>query len=150
MRLHHPTWIAMLALLVVLLAANLWCWRPGIGGGGGGRLRGTEMELFYGWPATYRAEWWRSDDPALAQRLLQAAPFCRPAGTMKLQACYVGILSVLADVAFGTAALFVVGAIVESAIRRARPRRMVVGLVGLAVLVLLGMLAVSESISQHL
>lgn len=148
MRLHYQTWLAVLALLAVLLAVNLWCWRPGIGGGGSSRPPGTEMELFYGWPTTYRAEWWRSEDPALAERLLQTAPFCRPGGEMELQARYLGIIPVLADVAFAVAALFTLGVGVESAVRRSWPRWAVVGLV-FATFVMGTVLSVADKISEH-
>ena len=148
MRLHHQTWLAVLAFLAVLLAVNLWCWRPSIGGGGSSRLPGTEMELFYGWPATYQAEWWRSEDTALAERLLQAAPFCHPGSEMELQARYLGVFPALADVAFAVAALFALGVMVESALRRSWPRWVVVGLV-LASFVMGAVLSVADRIGEH-
>src|SRR5437764_14062500 len=84
-RLHGWTWAALAFGTLILLAANLWCWRPGIGGGRPARAPGTEVELYYGWPATYRAEWWRSGDPALGGALLERAPFFHPAGVTERQ-----------------------------------------------------------------
>ncbi len=55
MRLHRRTWVALGWLFAALLVANAWCWQPGIGGNGPPRPPGTEVELFYGWPATSRA-----------------------------------------------------------------------------------------------
>jgi hypothetical protein len=107
------------------------------------------MELFYGWPATYDAEWWRSEDPALVSRLLQAAPFYHPAGEMELRARYIGYFPPLADVAFGLAALFAIGAVVESAHRQLWPRRLVLGML-LAALVMVVVLAIAKQISVHL
>jgi len=147
MRLHHQTWLALLTVLGILLAVNLWCWRPGIGGSGSSRPPGTELELFYGWPATYQAEWWRSEDTTLARRLLQSAPFCY-SGDMELQARYLRVLPALADVAFAAAALFALGVVVESAVRRFWPRWAVVGSV-LAILVMAAVLCVANTISEH-
>jgi hypothetical protein len=106
------------------------------------------MELFYGWPATYQAEWWRSDDTAVAERLLQTAPFCHPGNQMELQARYLGVLPALADVAFAAAALFALGMVVESAVRRSRPTWAVLSLV-LALLVMGVVLSVADTISEH-
>jgi hypothetical protein len=117
MRLHGRTWAALALAALVLLAANLWCWRPGIGGGGPDRPGGTEVELFFGFPATYRAESWRSEDPAFGRHYLERAPFFHPVGTMERQARYVDWLPVFADVAFGVAVLVVVGVSVESRVR---------------------------------
>ena len=148
MRLHGWTWAALALGLFALLGANLWCWRPGIGGGGPARPPGTEVELFYGWPATYRAEWWRSDDPALAQSFLERAPFFHPAGALGLQARSARLWPALADTAFAVAVLVVVGVGTEARVRGWR-RGMAIGLL-LAAILLAGVWAVAEGMSVHL
>lgn len=145
MSLHRKTWLAMLASLGALLAVNLWCWRPGIGLG---IRNGTEMDLFYGWPATYQAEWWRADDSTLGERLLRTAPFYHPGNEMELRARYRGALPALADVAFAVAALVAVGVVVESEVRRSWPRWAIASLV-LALLVMGVVLSVADTISEH-
>jgi hypothetical protein len=107
------------------------------------------MELFYGWPATYQAEWWRSEDTTLAERLLQAAPFRHPKSEMELQARSLGLFPALADVAFMAAALFAVSMVVESAVSGSWPRWAVVGLV-LSSIVMGAVLSMADTISEHL
>jgi hypothetical protein len=130
------------------LAANLWCWRPGIGSGRPNRPPSTEIDLYYGWPATYQAEWWRSDDGTLARRLLETAPFCHPGSEMELQARYRGALPALADITFAVAALFAVGVVVESEVRRCWPRWAIASLV-LALGVMGVVLSAADRISEH-
>src|SRR5438128_1075385 len=72
------TWLALLAAAAVLFLLNWQCWQPGVGGAVGGRPPGTQLERFFGWPATYLAELWRSADQALASRILASAPFYDP------------------------------------------------------------------------
>ncbi|WP_020474737.1 hypothetical protein [Zavarzinella formosa] len=149
MRFHRQTGIAMIVALAVLLALNFWCWQPGIGGGSGGRPPGAELELFYGWPATYQAEWWRSEDQTLTQRLLQTAPLCRPGDEMERQARYFGAPAALADLAFALAVLFAIGAAVESLARRSVSIYRIAGLL-VALLVMVLVLAVAERLDTHL
>ena len=106
------------------------------------------MELYYGWPVTYQAEWWRSEDPDLAKHLLQSAPFCHPAGQMTLQARSWGIPAAVADVAFGGAVVFTLALAVESIIGRFRPGIVVVGLI-VAFLIMGAVLAVADRIEEH-
>jgi hypothetical protein len=149
MGLHHKTWISVLGLLGVLLALNLWCWRPGIGGGGGGRPPGTELELYYGWPATYQAEWWRSEDSSLLSQLLQTAPFCHPATDMVRQDRDFDAVAALADIAFGVAALMAMGVLKQTAEGRLRRSIAIVVLI-LAILVMVAVLGVSDRIEAHI
>jgi len=66
----------MAAALSIFALLNLHCWRPGTGGRrdlvDGKHPRGSELELYYGWPSCYRAELFRSDDPTL---MMRAGPF---------------------------------------------------------------------------
>jgi hypothetical protein len=144
MRLHGDTWVALVIGLLVLLAANLWCWRPGIGGQPGG----SAVELYYGWPATYRAEWWSSEDPNLEPAFLDTAPFFHPSGAMEHRVRSTELLPALADVAFA-AAVLIIGTGTESLARGTwRPRR-VIGLV-IAAAVLAVVWVAAEGISAHL
>jgi hypothetical protein len=148
MRLHRETWAGLGLGAIILAAANLWCWSPGIGGGQPHGRPGAEVELYYGWPATYRAEWWRSDDPALVPVLLRRAPFFHPSGVMDLQHRYVGVWPALADAAFALAALAAVCLGMEAQARGWR-RGTVVGLV-LAAAVMVAVWRVADRISVHL
>jgi hypothetical protein len=109
MKFRSSTWFAVAATASFLALLNLHCWQPGIGGRtdlvGGERPQGTELELFYGWPACYRAELLRSDDRALSSRILKSAPFIRPSDLdMRVVARYRGWLPALLDVSFALAA----------------------------------------------
>jgi hypothetical protein len=81
-------------------------------------MPGTQLERFFGWPATYRAESWRSDDRELASRILAVAPFYYPGEEMSLEQREIGIGALVVDVAFGLLVLFSVALIVESALSR--------------------------------
>jgi hypothetical protein len=146
-RTDGSTWGSIAIAAAVLLAANLWCWQAGIGGGVPGRPPGTEVELYYGWPATYRAEWWRSEDPALGLNLLGRAPFFHPAGMMERRAGYTGVWAAVVDAAFGSAVLVVIwlGADVRA---RGWRRATAIGL-GLAAAVLVGAWMVADRVSVH-
>ena len=149
MRLHAWTWVVLGLLLAVLLATNCWSWQPGTGGGAGGRPPGAEVELFYGWPATYQAEWWRSEDPTLLPRLLETAPFIDPRREMDLQARYFGLLPALADCAFAIALLVGLGLAVEATARRSWSVGVLAGL-AVALIVIVMTLAVANQIGEHL
>jgi hypothetical protein len=90
-------------VLIALVLVNSVCWLPGVGTclTLPERPKGTEVELYYGWPATYRAELWRSNDPTLARRILASAPFYRPGGEMERHVRYTGGLAIALDVLFG-------------------------------------------------
>jgi len=109
MKFKSTRWIAIAVSAIIFSLLNLHCWQPGIGGRtdltDGKRPQGTELELFYGWPACYRAELLRSDDSTLSHRILQSAPFFRPsAWDMRVVARYRGWLPALLDVSFALAA----------------------------------------------
>src|SRR6516164_2381660 len=105
MKLHGTTWVAIVAAVIIFALLNLKCWMPGFGGRtdlvNGERPAGSELELFYGWPACYRAELLRSDDAAVTDRLLKHAPFIRiPVAQMRVAARYDGWLALLLDASF--------------------------------------------------
>jgi hypothetical protein len=77
MKLHRVTWWAIAAVAVLFALLNLHSWQPGIGGHTDrvkGVPAGSEIEHYYGWPACYRAELLRSDDPGMRARVLKTAP----------------------------------------------------------------------------
>jgi len=147
-RQDGSTWVSLTVAGAVLLAANLWCWQPGIGGGFPSRPAGTEVDLYYGWPATYRAEWWRSDDPALGMTLLGRAPFFHPAGTMDRQAGYTGVGAAVVDASFGLAVLVAIWLAADIRARGWR-RGTAIGL-ALAAVVLVATWMVADRVSVHL
>jgi hypothetical protein len=143
------TWLMVLAGAVVLLLLNWQCWRPGVGGASGGRSPGTQLELFFGWPATYQAELWRSDDQALGTRILAAAPFSDPGSEMSLEYRAFGMAALGVNLLVALLLLLSVGVIMECALRGTWNRRVVVLLVGVCGL-LLALWAASPSVSVSL
>ena len=138
----------MFVVLLLFVAANFWCWRPGIGPGRTGPP-GTELELYYGWPATYQAEWWRSEDATLQGRILRSVPFYSFAAEMELRNRYFGFLAAVANLAFAGAALCAAVILSESAARQRHLSRGELIALLVAAVVVVAVLAASESISQH-
>jgi hypothetical protein len=142
------TWL-LLATAAVLFLLNWQCWRPGVGGAMGGRPPGTHMERSFGWPATYQAEIWRSDDQELASRILASAPFYYPGAEMSLEQRMLGWTALAVDVAFALLVLLSVAVFVQCVRRRVWGRRQVALLAGTA-LVLVGLWAASRFVSVSL
>jgi hypothetical protein len=124
------TWLVLLAVAAGLFLLNWQCWQPGVGGTIGGKPPGTQLERYFGWPATYQAELWRSDDPALAARILAEAPFYDPGDEMSLEYRILGVAAIAVDGAFALLALLAVAVIVECSLRQGWARRQVLFLVG--------------------
>jgi hypothetical protein len=89
-----------LLFLAVFIGANAFSLQPGVGSGSDERP-GTEFERFLGFPATYRAELWESDDPNLAQKILAKAPFYSPHDEMKLRHGYSSVAALAVNVLVG-------------------------------------------------
>lgn len=102
-------------MLVVLGLANSVCWSPGVGTRLTlpGHPKGTELELFFGWPAQYRAELWRSNDPALASRILESAPFYLPGEEMQRHVRYTGVSAIALNLLFALLLAGTIGIAVE-------------------------------------
>jgi hypothetical protein len=141
-------WLALLAVASVLFLLSWHCWQPGVGGAGGGRPSGTRLERFFGWPATYQAELWRSDDQELASRILEAAPFYYPTDEMRLEYRVLGIASLAVDIAFAMLVLLGAAVMMECVSRRAWSRRRLVLLASVSLgLVILWAVSPSVGIS---
>src|SRR6266436_1847614 len=113
MKIHRQTWLAMLATLAIFALLNGHCWRPGIGRRhdhvNGDRAVRTELELYYGWPACYRAELLRSDEPTLFDRMLERAPFFFPPyNEMWVVSRYLGWFALALNTSFALLATVVV------------------------------------------
>lgn len=148
MKQHGKTW-AILGLAAALLAAlNFWCWTPGTGGGPPGRPPGTEVELYFGFPATHRAELWRTDEAGLMMDFLRRGPFFHPAGELGTCAHYLGWPAALADVAFA-AVLLAVGVWAGASQRGSWSRGAVAVLVA-AGLVMAMTVSLADRVSVHL
>ena len=142
-------WLILLALAAVLFLLNWQCWRLGIGSAVGGRPPGTELERFFGWPATYQAELWRSDDRALADRILASAPFYWPGDEMALEYRVLGMAALAVNVGFALLVVLSVVVILEGVVGREWGSRQVGLLAGVGLL-LLALWAVSPSVSVSL
>jgi hypothetical protein len=143
------TWLVLLVVGAALFLLSWQCWQPGVRGAVGGRAAGTYLERFFGWPATYQAELWRSDDQALSSRILAAAPFYYPGDEMSLEYRSVGMPALAVNVAFGLLVCLSVAVIMECVQRRAWGSRAVT-LLTTSALLLLVLWAVSQSVSVSL
>ena len=145
----RSTWLLLLAVAVTLFLLNWQCWKPGVGGAVGGRAPGTHLERYFGWPATYEAELWRSDDEALASHILNSAPFYYPSGEMALEHRVVGMRALGVNVAVAVLVILGVAVVMECALRGAWRRRQAAVLAGIGVLIAV-LWAASESVSVSL
>jgi len=143
------TWLVLLAVAAALFLLNWQCWQPGVGGTVGGKPLGTQLERSFGWPATYQVELWRSDDQALASRILAAAPFYDPGDEMALEYQVLGGPALAVDVAFALLVLFAVAVIMEGARRHGLAGRQAVLLAGTGLLLLV-LWAVSPAVRVSL
>ena len=117
MKFDRTFWILTITVAIVLCALNFHCWQPGIGGRSdvrpdGSRPTGSELEIYLGFPACYRAELWRSDDPDITMQLLASAPFIRPPESMIVVSYYTSAAAALANLFFATAVFVIVGCFV--------------------------------------
>lgn len=149
MRLHRKTWLAVALASVVAALLNLHAWRPGIGGrsdrADGVQPQGSELELYYGWPACFRAELLRSDDPGMGERALRAAPFYLPpyAGGWVSSRC-VSWGAVVLDAAVAVLGVGLVAVVSECGQRGRWPRRAVVAVLVIGLLLAAGYLTAGK------
>ncbi len=154
MNFHRGTWLAMAVGAVVFTFLNLHAWRPGIGGrsdqNDGVQPHGSELELYYGWPACYRAEMLRSDDPGMGRRVLHSAPFYVPPYSEGwVSSRYVGWRAIVLDVAFALGSLVLLAVILECERREQWTRRATIAVL-LSALVLVVAYWTAETVSVHL
>jgi len=154
MRLHRGTWLAIAVATVVLGLLNLHAWRPGIGGRtdriNGVQPDGSELELSYGWPACYRAELLRSDDPGMGTRVLATAPFyVPPYAEGWVSSRYVGRLAIVVDASMALLGVVLVGVIVECVQRERWTGRAIIAMLIMGLLLAAGYLS-AETVSVHL
>lgn len=64
----HPRTCILLIVTASLFAGLNLVSRPGVGPRMPPKPPGFELERYFGWPATYRAELWESDDEGMAKR----------------------------------------------------------------------------------
>lgn len=154
MHVHRGTWLAIVSAVIVFLLLNVHSWRPGIGGRtdriNDAQPNGSELELSYGWPACYRAELLRSDDPGMGARVLETAPFYLPPYAEGwVSARYIGWQAVALDVAFAVLGLILVAVVFECVQRERWPRRAIIAVVAIVFLLAAGY-ASSEAVGVHL
>jgi hypothetical protein len=154
MSFHRGTWLAIAMGAVVFALLNLHAWRPGIGGrtdrNNGVQPDGSELELYYGWPACYRAELLRSDDPGMGRRVLHTAPYYLPPYSEGwVSSRYVGWLAIVLDIAFALLSLVLLGVIFESGQRERWTRRARIASLLIALVLVVGYWT-AEIVSVHL
>jgi hypothetical protein len=145
----RATWLALLATTAILFVLNWQCWRPGVGVTVGGMQPGTHLEQSFGWPATYQAELWLSDDQALASRIIDAAPFYYPDGEMTLEQRVFGLAAFAVDLGFALLVLLSVALVAECSLRQVWSARGVLLLACVGAL-LVGLWLTSASVSISL
>lgn len=154
MKFQRRTVLAIALTAGLLAALNLQCSRPGIGGRtdrvDGVRPAGSELELFYGWPACHCAELFRSDDPGLADRVLRSAPlFVPPYKAGWVSARYIGARAVVLNATFAILGIAIVAILCECDQRGQWPRRAIVAATLIAALLTAGYL-IAPVVSVHL
>jgi hypothetical protein len=112
MKIHRQSWFAMFMKSAILCLINMHCWKPGIGGRND-KIAGTELEIYLGWPACYRAELWRSDE-LLMTDLLKRAPFFRVPKSMWKVARYMNLTAIITDILFAISSIALVGIILNA------------------------------------
>jgi hypothetical protein len=154
MKLNRGTWVAIALVAIVLALLNLHAWQPGIGGRtdriNGVQPIGSELELYYGWPACYRAELLRSDDPGMGSRVLETAPlYLPPYAEGWVSARYVSRLAIVLDALFALLGIALVGLFFECGRRAHWPRWAVIATLLIAFTLAAGYWS-AESVSVHL
>lgn len=133
--------------LLAFLAANIICWSVGVGSAP--KRTATELDRYFGWPAYYRVELWVSNDPALASRILRAAPFYDPNSEMTR-----AIRHFSAVVLFFNMLFFAIGSAVVAIVAyrwaggRVRMRTILLGASSAGVLIIL--YAIADRVSIYL
>jgi hypothetical protein len=143
MVLRHKTWLFIATAAVIFALMNFHAWQPGIGGrsdrNNGVQPDGSELELYYGWPACYRAELLRSDDSGMGRRVLQTAPFyVPPYAEGWISARYVSWLAVLLDTAMALLGLVFVAVVAECVQTERWPPRAIVTILVIGLLLAAG------------
>jgi hypothetical protein len=120
MKSNRSTFYMMAIVTAIIFVINLHCWKPGIGdrtdNDEGKQVSGTEISLYFGWPAYYVAELWRSDE-SLQSELLKRAPFFLVPDSMWMADRYVSIFAMVIDITFLLSAVLLIGIVWNSVIR---------------------------------
>ncbi len=120
--MHWRTWMLVGATGAVYLNLNLVA-SPGTGPRRAPKPPGSELERFFGWPATYRAELWESDDPRMADWYAGSAWMSDPSPHMTLLARRFGLRAAAVDLLFAVVILTMTGVASEGSRRRELRRR---------------------------
>jgi hypothetical protein len=152
MNMNSRSWPAVLITLLILCVINMHCWKPGIGGRNdkidGKQIEGTELEIYLGWPACYRAELWRSDE-SLTMDLLKRAPFFRIPKSMRLVDHYLNAKAITIDILFAFSSMSLVGIVWNARKNQRWSAKTIVIVVFLAALILFCYI-IGETFSAHL
>ena len=113
----------------------------------GSRPAGSELEIYLGFPACFRAELWRSDEPDLTMQLLASAPFISPPESMTVLVYYTSVAAACVNLLFAAAVLTIVW--VVAAEPRRQGRTMISLAAGCAAIAIVCYL-VADRVSTHL
>jgi hypothetical protein len=119
--MHWHTWTLAGATGAVWLAVNLVA-SPGSGPRRPPKAPGSELERAFGWPATYRAELWESDDPRTADSYAGPAWLSDPSPQMTLVVQRIGLRAAAVDLLLGLV-IVVITCVASEGSRRRELRR---------------------------
>jgi len=109
-RIFIPIWKLLAGGALVLLVLNLSSWDSGFGY----RPDWLDLELRYGWPAHYRADWWRSTDHSSRAAFFASAFWSQSGPGLELKHRSFGFFPAAIDLAFAAALLVAIGALAHS------------------------------------
>ncbi len=115
--MHWRTWVFVGATGAVYLALNIVA-RPGTGPRRPPKPPGSELERAFGWPATYRAELWESNDPRMADWYAGPAWLSDPSPAMTLLVRSFGPRAAAVDLVFAVVILAMTAVASEGSRRR--------------------------------
>ena len=145
----NPRKRAVLILVVglgIFGVVNGIAWTPGIGGRND-KQPGMEIERYFGWPACYLAELWRSQEH-VPLRLQWATPLSSPHVQMFFVYRTVGVLALVIDVVVALASIGLVIIIDRCQFRRPSTMLIICGM--LLVVLIAGLVSFGERAGVYL
>ena len=116
MKVRRATIVIAGLALVALLACNLVCWNPKVGGDSTPAL--PDFSRDYGWPFTYRFEIWEFIDWKAPHQRPVASLFSEPRATMRPRINTISLAPLILDLIFGITLFTLTVCLVELLPRR--------------------------------
>lgn len=132
--------------MILFLVINAFSWSPGYGGRR--NQKGMEVERYFGWPACFRAELWRSDHRHEIN-ILAYMPPVPLAGEMSLAVAYHSATALVLNLAFAGCLIGIVQLFAWIDHRR-RADPWTIALIAALVAAALGLLHIADRCDAHL